>query len=91
MEHFKQVHSPRKCAQLRDAPDRVGAGSSRVPSRKSLGASRINRNGCATKARLLLAASDEAEVGAEAEALDAHLKRSAAAVEQVIEQGLQEE
>src|SRR5258708_1302717 len=62
-----------------------------VHSRKSLGASRVNRNGCATKAGLLLAASDEAEVGAEAEALDADLERSATAMEQVFEQGLQEE
>jgi hypothetical protein len=49
------------------------------------------RNACATKAGLLVALSDEAEVGAEAEALDADLERSAAAVEQVFEQGLQEE
>jgi hypothetical protein len=34
------------------------------------------------KARLLLALSDEAQVGAEAEALDTDLKRSATAMEQ---------
>jgi hypothetical protein len=51
---------------------------------------RTARNGCATKAGLLLALSDETEVGAEVEALDADLKRSAAAMEQVFEQGLQE-
>jgi hypothetical protein len=39
----------------------------------------------ATKARLLFALSDEAEVGAEAETLDADLKRSATATEQVFE------
>jgi hypothetical protein len=45
----------------------------------------------ATKAKLLFALSGEAEVGAEAKALDTDLKRSAAAMEQVFEQGLQED
>src|SRR5260221_646105 len=36
-----------------------------VHSRKSLGASRVKRNGCATKAGLLLAASDEGGGGRE--------------------------
>jgi hypothetical protein len=53
-----------------------------------LGAGRI---AFATKAGLVVALGDEAEIGAEAEELDAHLKRSAAAVEQIFEQGLQEE
>ena len=52
---------------------------------------RTGRIAFATKAGLVVALGDEAEIGAEAEALDAHLKRSAAAVEQIFEQGLQEE
>jgi hypothetical protein len=52
---------------------------------------RTGRIASATKAGLLLGLSDEAEVGAEAEALDAQLKRSTAAMEQIFEQGLQEE
>jgi hypothetical protein len=40
---------------------------------------------------LLLALSDEAKPGDEAERLDAHLKRSAAAMEQGFEQGFQDE
>ena len=50
---------------------------------------RTGRIAFATKAGLVVALGDEAEIGAEA--LDAHLKRSAAAVEQIFEQGLQEE
>ena len=64
-----------------------------LPTEKRTGPEMLGagRNACATKAGLLVALSDEAEVGAEAEALDADLKRSAAAVEQVFEQGLQDE
>jgi len=41
--------------------------------------------------RLFLAAGYEAQPGAEAKALDADLERSATAMEQVFQQGLQEE
>ena len=52
---------------------------------------RTGRIACATKAGLLVALGDKAEPGAEAEALDACLERSATTMEEIFQQGLQEQ